>query len=41
MFDSWSAWTWVFVAWGELALAYAGYAIYLRRRAARARRDER
>ena len=41
MFDGWSAWTWVLVAWGELLVAYAGYVIYLRRREARAQRDER
>lgn len=40
MFDSWSQWTWVLVAWGQLAVAYLGYEIYLRRREARARRDE-
>jgi HAMP domain-containing protein len=31
-FDSWSAWTWVIVAWAELILAYAGYSFYLHRR---------
>lgn len=40
MFEGWSQWTWVLVAWGELALAYALYALYLRRREVRARRAE-
>lgn len=40
MFDGWSAWTWVTVAWLELAVAYGGYVIYLRWRDRRARREE-
>lgn len=40
MFDSWTAWTWVAVAWIQLVLAYGGYLIYLRWRAARLGREE-
>ena len=29
MFDQWSAWTWVAVAWLELVLAYGAYLAYL------------
>ena len=40
MFDGWSAWTWVAVAWIELVIAYGGYLIYLRWRQARLSREE-
>lgn len=40
MFDGWSAWTWVFVAWVQLVVAYGAYLIYLRWRAARLAREE-
>lgn len=40
MFDGWSNWTWVAVAWLELVVAYGGYAIYLRWRARRAGHEE-
>lgn len=40
MFDDWSAWTWVTVAWLELVIAYGGYLLYLRWRAARLAREE-
>jgi len=29
VFDAWSQWTWVTVAWLELVLAYGGYLVYL------------
>jgi hypothetical protein len=29
VFDAWSQWTWVAVAWLELVLAYGGYLLYL------------
>lgn len=29
MFDAFTPWTWVWLAWGELLLAYLGYAAYL------------
>ena len=29
MFDNWSQWTWVSIAWIELVLAYGGYLAYL------------
>ena len=41
MFEDWTAWTWVWVAWGQLLFAYVAYELYLRRREAAARRDER
>ena len=43
MFESWSDWTWVAVAWLELVLAYGGYAAYLawRSRRVRSLEDER
>lgn len=28
-FSSWSQWTWVWIAWGQLILAYLGYSAYL------------
>ena len=40
MFDGWSTWTWVAVAWLELVVAYGGYLIYLGWRERRARREE-
>lgn len=40
MFESWSAWTWVAVAWLQLVVAYGGYAGYLAWRARRADREE-
>lgn len=40
MFESWSQWTWVGVAWAQLVLAYAGYLLYLRARARRLEREE-
>lgn len=40
MFDNWTAWTWVAAAWIQLVLAYGGYLIYLRWRAARLGREE-
>jgi hypothetical protein len=40
VFDDWSAWTWVLIAWGQLAVAYVAYEAYLRRREAEALRDE-
>lgn len=40
MFDAWTPWTWVAVAWLELAVAYGGYLVYLNRRARRAEREE-
>lgn len=30
MFESWSAWTWVALAWAELVVAYGAYLLYLR-----------
>jgi hypothetical protein len=29
VFDNWSQWTWVSIAWIELVLAYGGYLLYL------------
>jgi hypothetical protein len=29
VFDNWTQWTWVSIAWGELLLAYGGYLLYL------------
>lgn len=39
MFETWSAWTWVWLAWGELLLGYLAYGAYLhwRRRQLRER----
>ena len=31
MFDNLSPWTWVIVAWGQVALAYVIYLLVLRR----------
>ena len=28
-FSSWTPWTWVWIAWGQLIVAYLGYAYYL------------
>lgn len=41
MFDNWSHWTWVTVAWLEVVLAYGGYLLYLRWRRQRLLRDRR
>lgn len=41
MFDGWSQWTWVTVAWLELVLAYGGYLTYLGWRRRRLLQDER
>lgn len=41
MFDSWTQWTWVTIAWLELVLAFAGYLTYLNWRRRRLLRDER
>ena len=40
MFDGWSAWTWVTVAWPQLVVAYGPSLIYPRWRAARLTREE-
>lgn len=40
MFESWSPWSWVMVAWAELVVAYGGYLAYLGWRARRVRRGE-
>jgi len=29
VFEGWSHWTWVAIAWGEVVLAYGGYLAYL------------
>ena len=29
MFEGWSHWTWVTIAWAEVVLAYGGYLAYL------------
>lgn len=39
MFDAWGPWAWVAAAWLELVLAYGGYLVYLRARAARLERE--
>ncbi len=41
MFENWSHWTWVAVAWLELVLAYGGYLAYLGWRRRRLVQDER
>lgn len=41
MFENWSHWTWVTVAWLEVVLAYAGYLTYLGWRRRRLIKDER
>lgn len=41
MFETWTHWTWVSVAWIELVLAFAGYLAYLGWRRRRLQRDER
>lgn len=41
MFENWSHWTWVTVAWLEVVVAYVGYLLYLRWRRRRLLRDER
>lgn len=40
MFDRLGPWQWVALAWLELVVAYAGYALYLAWRARRARPPE-
>ncbi len=35
MFNGWTPWAWVFFAWGQLVVAYAGYLLYLRWRVKR------
>lgn len=35
MFDNWSQWAWVALAWLELLVAYGGYLFYLRSRGKR------
>lgn len=35
MFEGWSPWVWVALAWLELVAAYGGYLLYLRGRARR------
>lgn len=35
MFEGWSQWAWVAVAWLELVVAYGGYLLYLRGKAKR------
>lgn len=32
MFDNWTPWTWVSIAWLQLVLAYGGYLYYLNAR---------
>jgi len=29
VFEGWSHWTWVTIAWGQVVLAYGGYLAYL------------
>ncbi len=29
MFEGWSHWTWVSIAWAEVLIAYGGYLAYL------------
>jgi hypothetical protein len=41
VFENWSHWTWVSVAWVELLLAYGGYLAYLGWRRRRLVADER
>ena len=41
MFENWSHWTWVWVAWLEVVLAYGGYLAYLDWRRRRLLQDER
>ncbi len=35
MFDNWSDWTWIAVAWLQVVIAYGGYLAYLAWRARR------
>jgi len=39
MFENWTQWNWVALAWGQLILAYVGYLVYLNRREAYLRRE--
>ncbi len=41
MFESWSQWTWVSIAWLEVTLAFSAYFTYLNWRRRRLLRDER
>ena len=41
MFDGWTQWTWVTIAWLELVLAYGGYLAYLGWRRRRLLADDR
>ena len=41
VFENWSHWTWVSVAWLEVVLAYGGYLAYLGWRRRRLLQDER
>ncbi len=40
MFPNLTPWQWVWVAWGELALVYIGYLLYLAHRERRNRQDK-
>lgn len=40
MFDGLTHWQWVWLAWGELAVAYVGYLLYLRWRGRRLERTK-
>jgi hypothetical protein len=41
VFEAWSPWTWVAIAWLELVVAYGGYLVYLDRRRRRLLSDDR
>jgi hypothetical protein len=41
VFDAWTHWTWVTVAWLQLVVAYGGYMVYLGWRRKRLLADER
>jgi hypothetical protein len=41
VFDSWSQWTWVTIAWLQLVFAYGGYLAYLGWRRRQLLRDDR
>lgn len=40
MFEGWSHWTWVTIAWAEVVLVYAGYLAYLGWRKRQLLRDD-